>query len=111
VTDKLLSEGAVVLPKRMSLIVVLSALAFLLGQTIGLVWAASKLDSRIGALEESDNRILGRGNDRYAELRGRIEVLERDRDRLARVEEKVGFIWEAVREMSGKLDRKGGTRP
>lgn len=109
--DNLFSEGVLVLPKRVSLIVLGSMLAFLLAQTCGFVWAASKMDSRVESLEQADRRIMDRGDERFIGLRTRIEVLERDRDRLTRVEEKIGFIRDTLQEVIVKLDRKASGRP
>jgi hypothetical protein len=60
---------------------------------------------------KQDRRLLDRGDERYVGLRTRIEVLERDRDRLTRVEEKIGFNRDTLQEVSVKLDRKATGRP
>ena len=86
---------------------IVSLIGFLGTQSGGLLWYAAKLDARVVALEQADRRILDRGDERFKVINERIAGLERDRDRLTRVEEKVGFIWEAVREMSAKLDAPG----
>jgi hypothetical protein len=64
-------------------------------QTVAIVWFAAKLDSRVGALEESDRR---------AEIR--FSAISSDRDRLVRVEEKVSLTTELLREIKQTLERR-----
>jgi hypothetical protein len=94
-----IQEGYVAFPQRTSLAIALSFFLGLVTQTAGFAWYASKLDSRVGELEAGDQRLLIRGNERYNELIGRVVSLEKDRDRLARVEEQVKGVAELLREI------------
>lgn len=84
-------DGYIALPRRLSLAL---GVAFL-SQTAYLVWHASKLDSRIEQLEVTDRRLI----ERDQSLVTKVEGLERDRDRLARVEEQVRIATDLLREI------------
>lgn len=52
--------------------------------------------ARLTALVDSDGRITARSDERYAMLTNRLESLERDRDRLPKLEERFGRIEEKM---------------
>lgn len=89
-------EGQVLLPRRVPLVAGLTVVATLVGQVY---WAGSyttTIDNRLGGLIESDARITARSDERYAMLINRLESLERDRDRLPKLEERFGRIEEKL---------------
>ncbi|ACL62047.1 hypothetical protein [Methylobacterium nodulans] len=95
--------GAIILPKRASLWAVGAVLASAAAQ---LVWAgsyAAKIESRLEDLSASDTRILTRLDERYATVSGRVESLERDRDRLVRLEEQVRIATDLLREIRQEI--------
>lgn len=67
-------------------------------QTVAVVWFASKLDSRVQSLEESDRR---------SEIR--FNAIGADRERLIRVEEKVSSQTELLKDIKQALDRRAGS--
>ncbi|MGY2047945.1 hypothetical protein [Methylobacterium sp. JK268] len=98
-----LAEGAVLLPKRASLYAVAGVLASLAGQ---LVWFGSytaKIDSRFEDLAASDARILHQGDERHGAVTGRLEALERDRDRLTRLEAQMQIATDLLREIRQEM--------
>ncbi|TDR94217.1 hypothetical protein [Enterovirga rhinocerotis] len=100
------SEGYVAFPRRLSLAIAISFALALVSQTAGLSWYAAKLDSRIAELEQADRRLAARGDERFHAILMRIEVLERDRDRLARLEERVTTATELLREIRQEVRRR-----
>ena len=87
-------------------VAVIAALGLaILVQSFGFgVWLANQ-EQRIVRNEEGDRRLSDRGDERFAGIRARLEMIERDRDRIIRVEEKLGFVGEAVRRIEAKLDQ------
>ena len=102
-TSLRVEEGYVAFPKRLSLAIAISLASALVMQTAGLAWYAAKMDSRIAELESSDRRILDRSDERYRAIGVRLDALERDRDRLVRVEEKVSAVAEILREIRQEM--------
>lgn len=90
------AEGHVVLPRRLPLLVGLGFLGTFVGQVY---WAGSyttTIENKLSALVDSDGRITARSDERYAMLTNRLESLERDRDRLPKLEERFGRIEEKM---------------
>lgn len=102
-TTLTVEEGYIAFPKRLSLAIAISLGSALVGQTAGLAWYAAKLDSRIGELEAGDRRIMDRSNERYGMIVVRLDALERDRDRIARVEEQVRSVADLLREIRQEM--------
>jgi hypothetical protein len=90
------TEGHVVLPRRMPLLVGLGFLATFAGQVFWAGTYTTTIDNRLTALVDSDGRITARSDERYAMLTNRLESLERDRDRLPKLEERFGRIEEKM---------------
>jgi hypothetical protein len=101
-------DGYVALPQRTSIAIAVSFALALIGQTAGLAWYASKLDSRVAELELADRRLSERGDERFKALVMRLDTLERDRDRLARLEERVTVATDLLREI--RSDMRGPRR-
>jgi len=96
-----IDDGYVALPRRVA-IGAFFALAFAAIAPVGTMsWYVSKLDSRIETLEATDRRLA----DKDTAMTERIEQLDRDRDRLARVEEQVRIATDLLREIRQDLRR------
>ncbi|MBY0300057.1 MAG: hypothetical protein K2X71_29140 [Methylobacterium sp.] len=96
-------EGALLLPKRASLWAVGGLILGLAGH---LVWAGAyvtKIDARFEALGEKDALLAKAGDERFAQISVRLDVLERDRSessgRLIRLEEQVRIGNDLLREI------------
>lgn len=90
-------DGYIALPRRISLAL---GVAFL-SQSAYLIWHMSKFDSHIEQLDATDRRLI----DRDQALSVRIDALDRDRDRLARVEEQIRIATDLLREIRQEMRR------
>lgn len=94
--------------KTIPLPLILTVVVTILGQTGGLVYWASRLESRVSQLEANDVRVDTLINNRIKLTEERWESTVRDRDRTTRIEERIGFIFEAVRRIDNRLERNSG---
>lgn len=76
------------------------------GQLGLFVWYASKMDSRVDALERTDARVQSVIESRMKLTDERFDTLNRERDRVIRIETQMGFIVEAIKRIENKLDAK-----
>lgn len=76
----------------------------ILVQTAGLIWWASKMDSRVATLEEADRRF----DQRHVVADAKLEALRGDRDRLVRMETQLEGIQKSIARLEQKLDGGGG---
>jgi hypothetical protein len=83
----------------------------LIMQTMLLGWWTSKVDSRIENLERSDMRTDTLIQSRIKMADDRFEGLQRDRDRIVRVEEQLKALLDLVRRIDQRLERTGGALP
>lgn len=74
-------------------------------QTLSIGWFVSKLDSRIGTLEETDKRHEARLEQDRLALENGTNNLNSINLRLTRVEEQVTTTKEVVKEINAKIDR------
>ena len=82
-------------------------LAFLVGlavQTGCFIWYAAKLDARVQALEATDVRMLAERDARRAEVNAKIEALNKNGERLTRLEAATEFMVQSLRRIEQKLD-------
>lgn len=97
---KLDSESSWHLDKK----VPISIIATILFQTAGLIWWASKMDSRVASLEEADRR-----SDQHALVTdAKLEGLRGDRDRLVRMETQLEGIQRSIQRLEARLLEPGG---
>lgn len=114
-------DGVIVLPRRASFWSAAAVIAALVGQFVTAGVYVAKIDARFEAVEAKvalaateraaeDGRILKRGDDRYGQIVGRLESLERDRsverDRLVRLEEQSRAANELLREIRQDIRRR-----
>lgn len=113
-------DGVIVLPRRASFWSAAAVIAALVGQFATAGVYVAKIDARFEAIEAKvaiaateraaeDSRILKRGDDRYGQIVGRLESLERDRsverDRLVRLEEQSRAANDLLREIRQDIRR------
>ena len=74
-------------------------------QTGGLIWWAARLESRVGSLEMRDatQQTLIETRSKLAD--DRWENIMRERDRMARLEEKLAAAVQVLQRIEAKLDR------
>lgn len=68
-------------------------------QTFGLVWWASKMDSRVGSLEDGARK----GDALHAITESKLETLRGDRDRLVRMETQLEGIQRSIQRLESRL--------
>lgn len=83
----------------------LAIIGALIMQTLLLGWWTSKVDSRIENLERADTRTDTLIQARIKLADDRFDALQRDRDRIARVEEQIKSVLDLVRRIDQKLER------
>ena len=111
-------DGQIILPRRASFWAAATIVLALAAQIFGAGIYVAKIESRFDAvdtkietrfrdLDAGDSRILKRGDDRYTEVRARLDALERDRnierDRLVRLEEQGRSANELLREIRQEM--------
>ena len=116
-------EGAIVLPRRATFWGAATIVFGIACQSVTAGVYVAKLDARFETIEtriahntserrDEDQRILKRGDDRYGQIIGRLESLERDRsverDRLVRLEEQSKAANELLREIRQDVRRTVG---
>ncbi|MFE1599943.1 hypothetical protein [Methylobacterium sp. ID0610] len=97
------AEGAVILPRRAPLWAAGTVLVSIAAQLLSAGAYSAKVEARLEELAASDARILTRLDERYAVISGRVESLERDRDRLVRLEEQVRIATDLLREIRQEM--------
>ncbi|MCJ2128004.1 hypothetical protein [Methylobacterium sp. E-045] len=90
------AEGQVLFPRRAPFFAMLAFLASFVGQVYWAGTYTTTIDNRITSLVESDQRITARSDERWVMLSGRLDSLERDRDRLPKLEERFGRVEEKL---------------
>lgn len=73
-------------------------------QTAGLVWWASKMDSRIASLEDADRR----ADQIHAMTEAKLEGLRTDRERLVKIETQIEQMARSIGRIEAKLDSGTG---
>lgn len=82
----------------------ISIIAGFIFQTLVLGWWASKLDSRVGTTETDIAEIKKTAEMRQDKADTRFMLIERDRERLIRLEADTSYIKESLRRIETKLD-------
>ncbi|MET7243241.1 hypothetical protein ABZT49_07710 [Methylobacterium sp. EM32] len=97
------AEGVIILPRRTSFWAMATLVVGLAGQLLWIGSYAAKIDARLEDLAASDQRQAKRDDERYGLVIGRLESLERDRDRLVRLEEQVRIATDLLREIRQEI--------
>lgn len=121
-------QGRIVLPKQAPLWGTLVFVVALAGQLwVGASWVSDVrnesvvtrsqitdlrryMDDRLVGVAESDKRILDRSDERYAQVRARLEILERDRERLLRMDGKLDYVLDAIKDLRSTIGEKRANR-
>lgn len=102
--------GHISLPRRLSIAGAVSVLILLAGQLVWFGTWKQSIDGQFATLMSSDERLTKRGDDRYTEVRARIDRLEVDRadtaGRLIRLEEQGRYNGELLREIRDQVRAK-----
>ncbi len=97
------AEGVIILPRRTSFRVITTLVVWVAGQLLWVGSYAARIDARLEDLGASDQRQAKRDDERHGLVIGRIESLERDRDRLVRLEEQVRIATDLLREIRQEI--------
>lgn len=90
------ADGVVTLPRRAPFWAVCGLAVAMAGQIFWAGTYTASIDNRLTALSEGDQRLTARSDERYTALNNRLDSLERDRDRLPKLEERFGRIEEKM---------------
>jgi hypothetical protein len=101
-TAQLPDEGVVIIPRKIGFLALLGGVLYLVANVATVYGAYIAVNADIAALHRVDADARLRGDD----IRRRIEVLERDRDRITRVEEQLKVMLEMLREVREELRRR-----
>lgn len=88
------------LDKKVPVTIILTILL----QTAALIWWASKMDSRVATLEETDRR----ADQIHAVTDAKLESLRGDRDRLVRMETQLEGIHRSIQRLETRLLENNG---
>jgi hypothetical protein len=124
------AEGKVVLPRQASFYAVAGVIVTLASQFwIGATWvervnnrfessdkalivARSEVDSKFEQLKNGDKYLIDRGDERFKGIQVRIETLEKDRERLLKMDSKMDYVLEAIKDLRNAIaDRRDNSAP
>ncbi len=86
-------------------------LAGMVAQIIFGIWYVSKMDSRLGTLEEKYGTLISDMNDQKTQNAARLVLTGDDRGRMIKVETQVGFILDILKRVETQQARNSGNVP
>lgn len=102
-SDPEAAKGVIILPRRTSFWAMATLVIGLAGQLLWVGSYAARIDARLEDLAASDLRQAKRDDERYGLVIGRLESLERDLNRLVRLEEQVRIATDLLREIRQEI--------
>jgi hypothetical protein len=101
-TAQLPDEGVVIIPRKIGFWTLVGGVVYVIVNVSGFISMYYGTKGEILSLERTSLESKARGDD----IRRRLEVLERDRDRITRVEEQLKVTIEMLREIREEVRRR-----